>query len=199
MDDVLAVCTDLYFQSRIASAATAAGRAVRFVKQTNDVAPFRLALVDLDAGTDVPAMIVAMRRAGSGSVIAFGPHLDTAGRQVARAAGAMRVLAKSKFVKELPRMMSDEDTTAQTRTDDILAELREYGERMQRLGVMLQDPASVRRLYFAPEAHMETALEEGEPIILDSADYMGFLAVDTLRRKIDRVREARAGQAPAGM
>jgi len=199
MDDVLAVCTDLYFQSRIASAAVAAGRAVRFVKQASDVAPFRLALVDLDAGAGVPATIAALRRTGNGPVIAFGPHLDTEGRQVARAAGAMRVLAKSKFVKELPRMMSDEDTTARTRTDDILAELREYGERMQRLGAMLQDPASVMRLYFAPEAHMETALEEGEPIILDSADYMGFLAVDTLRRKIDRVREASAGQAPAGM
>ncbi len=198
MDDVLAVCTDLYFQSRIASAAAAAGRAVRFVKQVSDIAPFRLALVDLDATADVPAMIVALRRAGSGPVIAFGPHLDTEGRRVARAAGAFRVLAKSKFVKELPRMMSDEDSTTQARADDILAELREYGERMQRLGAMLQDPGSVRRLYFAPDVHMETALEEGEPIILDSADYFGFLSVDTVRRKIDRLREAEPGHAPAG-
>ncbi len=193
MDDVLAVCTDLYFQSRIASAATAAGRAVRFVKQATDAAPFRLALVDLDAAADVPAMIGALRRAGSGPVIAFGPHLDTEGRKVARAAGAIRVLAKSKFVKELPSMMSEEDTTTQAR-----AELRAYGERMQRLGAMLQDPASVRRLYFAPDVHMETALEDGEPIILDSADYFGFLSVDTLRAKIDRLRDAQTSRDSAG-
>lgn len=197
MDDVLAVCTDLYFQSRIASAATAAGRAVRFVKQATEAAPFRLALVDLDAAADVPAMIGALRRAGSGPVIAFGPHLDTEGRNVARAAGAIRVLAKSKFVKELPSMMSEEDTTTQARSDDILAELREYGERMQRLGAMLQDPASVRRLYFAPDVHMETALEDGEPIILDSADYFGFLSVDTLRVKIDRLRDAQTSRGSA--
>lgn len=109
MDDVLAVVTDLFFQSRIAAAARASGRRVRFVasEEAIDVERPALALVDLDAQADVMAMIGALKARAIDPVVAFGPHLDTENRKAARAAGADRVLAKSKFVEELPRMMQD--------------------------------------------------------------------------------------------
>jgi len=105
--DVLAVSTDLFFASRIQSAARAAGRSVRFVSSLEAAAGLRcrLALVDLDAAIDVPAIIALLKSNGAETVVAFGPHLDTQARKVARAAGADRVLAKSKFVVELPRLL----------------------------------------------------------------------------------------------
>ena len=115
MDDVLAVVTDLFFQSRISAAARAAGRSVRFVRPVdtaNGVPQFTLALVDLDAAADVTPAIGALHDAQSGPVVVFGPHVDTERRKAARRAGADRVLAKSKFVTELPRLMQADETLA---------------------------------------------------------------------------------------
>ncbi|MBV9279511.1 MAG: hypothetical protein JOZ41_05480, partial [Chloroflexi bacterium] len=52
------------------------------------------------------ALIRALKAGASGPLIAFGPHVDAERRKAARAAGADRVLAKSKFVTELPRLMA---------------------------------------------------------------------------------------------
>jgi CheY-like chemotaxis protein len=99
--------TDLFFQSRVASAARAAGREVRFAGSLAALEgqPWTLALVDLDARVDVMEAIRVLRSSGSGPVVAFGPHVDTDRRKAARAAGADRVLAKSKFVTVLPDLM----------------------------------------------------------------------------------------------
>jgi CheY-like chemotaxis protein len=108
VDRVLAVVTDLYFQARISAAARAAGRPVVFVTsiaQLGGRSGPGLALVDLDAGLDVAQTIAELRAAGADPIIAFGPHLDTNRRKAARAAGASRVLAKSKFVNELPLIL----------------------------------------------------------------------------------------------
>jgi hypothetical protein len=108
MDDVFAVVTDLFFVSRIHSAASAVGVSVRFVGPDGSIpesAP-RLTLVDLDADVDVPGTIQRLKAAGAVSIVAFGPHLDTESRKVARSAGADRVLAKSKFVNELPNILA---------------------------------------------------------------------------------------------
>lgn len=196
MDDILAVVTDLFFQMRICAAARAAGRRVRFVSSIGGSEPsFRLALVDLDAASDVVEAIGRLKLVSGAPVVAFGPHLDTASRKAARAAGADRVLAKSKFVTELPHMMNDAsgDPSAGTGDEQVLSELREYGRRMEELGRILQDPARVSRLYLAPDPHMEEG-QVDDPIILDSADLLGFLAVDSLRAKIQR---ARGGRPPA--
>jgi hypothetical protein len=110
VDDVLAVVTDLFFQARISAAVKIAGREVRFITADGPLSPentFRLALVDLDAGLDVPVMIRRLRAVSQSPVVAFGPHLDTGARKAARAAGADRVLAKSKFVTELPHIIID--------------------------------------------------------------------------------------------
>jgi CheY-like chemotaxis protein len=109
MSDVVAVVTDIFFQSRINVAAKPADRQIRFVASVDDLSGVReydLALVDLDARLDVLAAIRALKERGSGPVVAFGPHLDTEGRKAARAAGADRVLARSKFVLELPRLLT---------------------------------------------------------------------------------------------
>jgi hypothetical protein len=111
------------------------------------------------------------------------------------------VLAKSKFVTELPRIMNSQQTPGgQNDLDAALQELRTYGQRMEELGRLFQDPASVTRIYFAPEEHMEQAEASGQPIILDSADYLGFLAVEVLQHKLDRLRQlgAAPGRAPSG-
>jgi hypothetical protein len=113
MDDVIAVVTDLFFQSRIGSSAKAAGRQVRYVSRITELGSggYRLALVDMDAQTDVEGLIRALKALPGGTVVAFGPHLDTEKRKAARLAGADRVLAKSKFVTELPKMMQDQFPT----------------------------------------------------------------------------------------
>jgi hypothetical protein len=105
--NIVAVATDLMSQSRISAASRATGHTVRFVVTDGDLVtamPAYLALVDLDAETEIETMIRLLKERGL-LVVAFGPHLDTERRKAARAAGADRVLAKSKFVTELPRLM----------------------------------------------------------------------------------------------
>lgn len=105
------VITDLFFSVRIRSAAVAAGRTVRFAGSLEDLteAPTAsVALVDLDAAVDVPRAIRLLKERGALQIVAFGPHLDTEKRKAARTAGADRVLAKSKFVTELPALMQIE-------------------------------------------------------------------------------------------
>lgn len=187
MGEILAVVTDLFFQSRIASAARAAGRSVRFehrLERLSTSTGWDVALVDLDAATDVPSAIAVLAASGRGQIVAFGPHLDTDRRKAARRAGAHRVLAKSKFVTELTHIMNDSSTAG---AGDV-ADLAEYGRRMEELGRMFQDPAQVARIYFAPDPHMEQAETHGEPIILDAADYLPFLAVESLRPRLQRIR-----------
>lgn len=201
MDDIVAVATDLFFQARIGAAAKAADRRVRFVASPEALGPDSnpaLSLIDLDARTDVMEMIRLLKARTQGAVVAFGPHLDTDKRKAARAAGADRVLAKSKFTTELPRLMNDQpaESPATAEPGDIdadLTELRTYGQRMEKLGRLLQDSESARRIYFAPDPHMEEAEAHGEPIVLNAADYLGFLAVETLRPKLDRIRERPEG------
>jgi hypothetical protein len=109
VDMLFAVVTDIFFQARISAAARAADRTVTFVT-TWDRLPEAVAgktvLIDLDAALDVQAAITRLRAAGAGEIVAFGPHVDTERRKAARAAGADRVLAKSKFTVELPRIMT---------------------------------------------------------------------------------------------
>lgn len=111
MDDVVVVITDLFFSVRIRSAAAAAGRTVRFagtLEDLNEAPTASVALVDLDAAVDVPRAIRLLKERGTLQIVAFGPHLDTEKRKAARIAGADRVLAKSKFVTELPALMQVE-------------------------------------------------------------------------------------------
>lgn len=107
MADVVAVVDDLYFQSRVRSAAPREVR-VTFLTSAHaasEVSAFSLALVDLDVRFDAIEVIRQFKGTSNAPVIAFGPHLDTEKRKRAKIAGADRVLAKSKFVTELPILM----------------------------------------------------------------------------------------------
>jgi hypothetical protein len=107
VDAVIAVVTDLFFAGRIQSAASAAHVPLQFIVDL-DRLPDRiggLVLIDLEANVDVDEAIRAAKDRGSPAVVAFGPHVDTERRKVARAAGADRVLAKSRFVTELPSLV----------------------------------------------------------------------------------------------
>jgi DNA-binding response OmpR family regulator len=109
VNDVVAVVPDLFFQSRISAAAGRLGRSVRYIgpaQVSEDMGEFRLALVDLDAAPDIDSTIRQLRASGSGPVVVFGPHVDTDRRKLARRAGADRVLARSKFVTDLPQILA---------------------------------------------------------------------------------------------
>jgi hypothetical protein len=108
VDDVVAVVTDLFFQARISAASRFAGRSVRFITTETGLsalAQYDIALVDLDAAIDIPSAIRRLKDVPGGTIVAFGPHLDTMARKAAKSAGADRVLAKSKFVADLPQIM----------------------------------------------------------------------------------------------
>ena len=108
MDDIVAVVTDLFFQSRISATANHCGRRVRFIRDGAIASSYAIALVDLDADVDVLRCIQTLKAGSGAPVIAFGPHVDVEGRKAARAAGADRVLAKSRFVSELPIILGQE-------------------------------------------------------------------------------------------
>ena len=110
MNQIIAIVTDLFFQARINAAARAAGRQVCFVSsvlESDDLPRCSLLLVDLDAATDVLAIIHAFKVLPGCHIVAFGPHVDTGRRKAAKEAGADRVLAKSKFAQELPNLLAD--------------------------------------------------------------------------------------------
>ncbi len=69
-----------------------------------------LVLVEMGASTEPDwqeAIRRARRAAPQATVIAFGSHRDAEARRVARAAGAHRVWAKSRFAQELPTLVAD--------------------------------------------------------------------------------------------
>ncbi|HZS94594.1 MAG TPA: hypothetical protein VFA78_07345 [Chloroflexota bacterium] len=182
--EVVALIPDLFFQARVAAAARAAGRPLRFVSDPGDLGETSLVLVDLDAAPEIGETIAALRRRTSAPIVVFGPHVDTERRKEARRAGADRVLAKSKFVTELPRIMQEDRTQTNRDIEAILARFAEDGRRMEDLGKKLQDRNAVAEIYFAPAPHMETT----GGTVLDSADYEGFLAVETLNDRLNRLR-----------
>jgi hypothetical protein len=195
MDDVVAVVTDVFFQSRVSAAARAAGRQLRFVTSTPAAdadLTCTLGLVDLDARLDVEQSIRALKAGGAGQIVAFGPHLDTESRKRARSAGADRVLAKSKFVTELPRMMNDGSHPEQHSADaeHALDVLREYGRRMEDLGRMLQDPETASRLAFVSEPQSDAAQAVEDAIVLDVADFEDIVKVEALISILHRARQS---------
>ncbi len=112
-DPVLALVSDLFFGSRIAAAARAAGVAVRTVRTLAELervlgegAP-RLVLVDLEApGADPLEAIARCRRLASPPrVVAFGPHVQEELLDAARARGADEALPRGALTASLPRLL----------------------------------------------------------------------------------------------
>jgi CheY-like chemotaxis protein len=110
---VLALVDDLMFLSRIQEAARAAEvsvQAVRSAATVSERAPGAAAVVvDLDAGRLPVAEILSALRADPRTaalpVIGFFSHVHAERAREAKAAGCSRVLPRSAFVQELPRLL----------------------------------------------------------------------------------------------
>jgi CheY-like chemotaxis protein len=120
MPKLVALVDDLMFLSGIREAGRAAGVAVEAARGATDlVAAARddafLVLVDADSARlpwrDALCALRAVPELASLPVVAFVSHVRADHAQAARAAGASRVLARSAFVEELPRLVVPSDQT----------------------------------------------------------------------------------------
>ncbi|MGH7475464.1 MAG: hypothetical protein ACRELD_04190 [Longimicrobiales bacterium] len=115
MPVVVALAADLLFASRIQGTAGALGvRAEAFTRVEPLVARAlearpALVLIDLEArGLDVPSLIRRLRTEPAlrhARIMGFVSHMNAGAAAAARNAGADRVLARSAFVEELPRLL----------------------------------------------------------------------------------------------
>jgi CheY-like chemotaxis protein len=115
MSHVVALVDDLMFLSRIREAARGAGAAVRAARGTTDLVSGardggQLVLVDADSSRLPWAEAVGALRADPSlaalPVVAFVSHVHAERAEAARAAGCTRVLSRSAFVQELPRLLA---------------------------------------------------------------------------------------------
>jgi CheY-like chemotaxis protein len=115
----IALAADLIFASRIRAVATELGEAISFARSATDlIEQVRAAptssvevLLDLETrGLDVPVTIGTLRAEGA-RIVAFVSHVRGDLIAAARSAGAQRVLARSAFVRELPRILAAESAT----------------------------------------------------------------------------------------
>lgn len=114
---VVAYAADLMFGSRIRGAAQQAGVRLELVPRPDALveacrtAGARLVLVDLDRrSADVLDAVRALKADDDVAripLVAFVSHVDAGRIAEARAAGADRVLARSAFVRELPKLLGE--------------------------------------------------------------------------------------------
>jgi CheY-like chemotaxis protein len=110
---VLVVVTDLFFGTRIAETARGLGIEVRACGPERALETARatepaLAIVDLTAAGDPAAAIAALRGdpvTAAVPVVAFYPHVETALRDRAVAAGATQVMPRSAFNARLAALL----------------------------------------------------------------------------------------------
>ena len=104
---VLALVRDLIFASKITATAKSAGVDVTLVRDPAQLADKmgRRLIVDLNLPGAIEAAAGWMRTTG-GEVVGFVSHVDAASIAQARAAGIPEVLARSRFVEVLPRLLA---------------------------------------------------------------------------------------------
>ena len=109
---LVAVISDLMFQSRVRAPAGALGYDVRVADSAAAVrdalaADARLVVLDLHvSGIDWRDAVAAAKEHGV-PVLAFGRHTEAALLREARAAGCDRVVPRSQFAEELTAMLSE--------------------------------------------------------------------------------------------
>jgi CheY-like chemotaxis protein len=115
MPQLVALVDDLMFLSRIREAARASAIEVRAVRDASSLPAAsggepRLVLVDADSERlpwrETLAALRAEPAFASVPVVAFVSHARADLAEAALAAGANRVLARSRFVKELPELVA---------------------------------------------------------------------------------------------
>ena len=103
---VAVLVQDLYFLSSIGVTAAKLGVEVAIVKPGEPI-PATSSLIILDLQYPGDWVRVIREIAGENrEIVAFGPHVDGSLMKHARAAGCTRVMAKSKFVVELPKLLA---------------------------------------------------------------------------------------------
>ncbi len=114
MTDVIAVTADLFFRAKIEETARALGaprpRFASSAEQAGALAGQGAPLVLLELGPrtgGVEAVASILAAAPGARLVAFGSHVDTETLARARALGAAEVLARSAFVKEMPRILME--------------------------------------------------------------------------------------------
>ena len=102
----LCLIRDLMFASKVTAAATAAGVAVRLLRDPAALATVdgSQLIVDLNQPAALPAAAAWRARTGR-PVIGFVSHVDVDTVAAARAAGVDRVLARSAFAQQLPDLL----------------------------------------------------------------------------------------------
>ena len=106
---VLAVVSDLLIEVRIEAAAQLQGVALQTVAAEDAAthigdSAHRLVIADLAVVHDLDALAAAARRAGV-AIVAFYPHVDTGLRKAATDAGIDYVYPRSRFLRELPKIL----------------------------------------------------------------------------------------------
>lgn len=114
---VLAAVEDLLFRSRISEAAEGVGAEARFprspkkLREALETSPPDLLVLDLNSSRFEPLEI--LRTVNSGErlrnvrTLGFLSHVQADLALAAREAGCDRVVARSAFVKDLPRLLAD--------------------------------------------------------------------------------------------
>lgn len=110
---VVALVSDLMFQSKITAGARAEGLAVRFARTMpellaaiDETSP-KLALVDLGAaGHDLTALVDRARANGRVQTVGFGSHVDAAALDRAVEAGLDEVMPRSQFEQQLMPLLA---------------------------------------------------------------------------------------------
>jgi len=107
---VIAIVPDLYFATRIAATAKAAGVELELVPPQRAAARLAtkdVSLVLLELGhRDALGLIAELKRVQPGTpVVGFGAHVEAALLRDARAAGADAVMPRSQFVDKLPALL----------------------------------------------------------------------------------------------
>jgi CheY-like chemotaxis protein len=110
----LLVCRDLFFTAKVTGTAQALGLKVvtapgpSVIQAQIERHHPRLILLDLaDERLRDPEVLARVRALAGPEVtlLAFGPHVDTAAFEAAHAAGWDRVIARSRFTAELPEIL----------------------------------------------------------------------------------------------
>jgi DNA-binding NarL/FixJ family response regulator len=116
--EVLILCTDLIFSTKITGTAKALHRSfavVRTIEKVDAVlaaaAPHPLLILDLNiSGVDpLTAIARAKAHANPPRVVAFLSHVQADLATAARTAGADQVMARSAFVAQLPSLLGAEE------------------------------------------------------------------------------------------
>jgi hypothetical protein len=107
---ILAIVSDLLIEVRIEAAAQRQGIAIKTAMAQDAVAlitdsKFALVMADLAVVSNLESLAAAAQAANV-EVVAFYPHVDTDLRKAARDAGIDYVYPRSRFLRELPKILA---------------------------------------------------------------------------------------------